>query len=62
MRKAEEKYRGIFENAVEGIFQTTADGHYLVANPTLARMYGYDSVEELQAAMTDIGAGLVPIT
>ena len=58
LRAAEEKYRSIFENAVEGIFQTTVDGHYLVANPTLARMYGYDSVQELQAAMTDIGARL----
>ncbi len=58
LRTAEEKYRGIFENSVEGIFQTTADGSYLVANPTLARMYGYESVEELQVAMTDIGARL----
>jgi PAS domain S-box-containing protein len=58
LRTAEEKYRSIFENAVEGIFQTTADGRYLVANPTLARIYGYDSVEELQGAMTDIGARL----
>ncbi|MBC8001072.1 MAG: PAS domain S-box protein, partial [Opitutaceae bacterium] len=58
LRAAEEKYRGIFENAVEGIFQTTVDGHYLVANPTLARMYGYESVAELQAGMTNIGTGL----
>ena len=58
LRLAEEKYRGIFENAVEGIFQTTVDGHYLVANPTLARMYGYDSVEELQSSVTDIGSRL----
>ena len=58
LRSAEEKYRGIFENAVEGIFQTTADGHYLVANPTLARIYGYDSVEELQASVTDISTRL----
>jgi PAS domain S-box-containing protein len=58
LRSAEEKYRGIFENAVEGIFQTTTDGRYLVANPTLARMYGYDSVADLQAGLTDIGARL----
>jgi PAS domain S-box-containing protein len=58
LRTAEEQYRSIFENAVEGIFQTTRDGHYLVANPTLARMYGYDSVAELQASVTDIGSGL----
>jgi PAS domain S-box-containing protein len=58
LRTAEEKYRGIFENSVEGIFQTSADGRYLVANPTLARMYGYDSVEDLQAGMTNIGTSL----
>jgi diguanylate cyclase (GGDEF)-like protein/PAS domain S-box-containing protein len=54
LRQAEEKYRGIFENAVEGIFQTTPDGHYLTANPMLARIYGYDSVEELMVSLTDI--------
>ncbi len=58
LRTAEEKYRGIFENSVEGIFQSTADGHYLVANPTLARMYGFTSVEELEASVTDIGTRL----
>jgi PAS domain S-box-containing protein len=58
LRTAEEKYRGIFENSVEGIYQSTPDGCYLVANPTLARMCGYDSVEDLQAAMTDIGERL----
>ena len=58
LRTAEEQYRSIFENAVEGIFQTTLDGRYLVANPTLARIYGYDSVADLQASVTDIGARL----
>ena len=58
LRMAEEQYRSIFENAVEGIFQTTADGAYLVANPTLARIYGYDSVAELQGSVTDIGSRL----
>jgi PAS domain S-box-containing protein len=58
LRTAEEQYRGIFENAVEGIFQTTADGQYLVANPTLARMYGYGSVEELKVGMRDIAGQL----
>jgi PAS domain S-box-containing protein len=58
LKTAEQRYRSIFENSVEGIFQTTVDGRYLVANPTLARIYGYDSPEELQQAMTDIGARL----
>ena len=52
--QAEEKYRSIFEHSVEGIFQTTPDGHYLSANPALARIYGYESAEELMADLTDI--------
>jgi len=54
LRQTQEKYRTIFERAVEGIFQTTVDGHYLDANPALARMYGYDSPAELMRALTDI--------
>jgi PAS domain S-box-containing protein len=55
LRKAEHKYREIFENSIEGIFQTTPEGKYLGANPALARMYGYDSPEDLIASVTDIG-------
>ncbi|MGI0486966.1 response regulator [Pantanalinema rosaneae CENA516] len=47
LKQAEEKYRSIFENAADGIFQTTPDGAYISANPALARIYGYDSPEEL---------------
>lgn len=54
LRDAEAKYRSIFENAVEGIFQSTPAGHYLTANPMLAQIYGYDSVAELIASLTDI--------
>ena len=56
LRDREEKYRSIFENAVEGIFQTTPEGRYLSVNPALSRMYGYDSPEELMALVTDIQA------
>jgi sigma-B regulation protein RsbU (phosphoserine phosphatase) len=55
LQHAEETYRGIYENAVEGIFQTTADGHYISANPALARIYGYESPEELMREVSDIG-------
>jgi phosphoserine phosphatase RsbU/P len=58
LRRAEQKYRSIFENATEGIFQTTSEGKYLSANPALARMYGYDSPEELLADLTDISGQL----
>src|SRR3990167_6643184 len=54
LRQAEEKYRGIFDNAVEGIFQSTPSGRYLSVNPALARMYGYASPEELMRSVTDI--------
>ena len=55
LRLSEEKYRSIFDNAVEGIFQTTQEGRYLSANPALARMYGYDSSQELINSISDIG-------
>lgn len=51
---AEKKYRSIFENASEGIFQSTLDGCYITANPALARIYGYDSPEEITTRFTDI--------
>ncbi len=57
-QKAEEKYRSIFENAVEGIYQITPAGYYLSANPALARIYGYDSPETLIAELTDIASKL----
>jgi PAS domain S-box-containing protein len=58
LKEAEEKYRGIFENAVEGIFQTTPEGRYLSVNPALARMRGYETPAELMAHITDIGREL----
>jgi PAS domain S-box-containing protein len=54
--EAEAKYRSIIENALEGIFQTTPEGKYLSVNPALARMYGYDSPEELMKSVTDLQA------
>lgn len=50
LREAEEKYRNIYENALNGIFQTAIDGKYISANPALANIYGYDSPADLIAA------------
>ncbi|MEG4066768.1 adenylate/guanylate cyclase domain-containing protein [Microcoleus sp. Pol11C2] len=58
LRKAEEKYRSIFENAIVGIFQTTPGGQFLSANPALLRIYGYSSREELVGTLTDISQQL----
>ena len=51
-------YRGIFENSVWGIFQTTSDGQYLMANSALARIYGYETPTDLLSALTNIGGQL----
>jgi PAS domain S-box-containing protein len=54
LRLAEERYRGIFENAVFGAYQTTPDGRFLAANDALARILGYDSAADLIEGVTDI--------
>ncbi len=54
LQQAEAKFRSIFENASEGIFQTTVNGYYISANPALARLYGYSSPDELMERLTDI--------
>jgi PAS domain S-box-containing protein len=43
LKLAEERYRSIFENALEGIFQANASGHYIRVNPAMAQIYGYES-------------------
>ncbi len=58
LRKAEEKYRAIFENSVLGICQMTAEGEFISANQALAHIHGYSSPEELMAAVTDSGRQL----
>ncbi|MBI5590961.1 MAG: response regulator [Deltaproteobacteria bacterium] len=58
LRNAEKKYRGIFENAVEGIFQSIPEGRFLNVNPSMARILGYDSAEELIENIADIGQQL----
>jgi PAS domain S-box-containing protein len=61
IRQAEEKYRSIFENAIEGIYQTTPEGQFITANRAIATMLGYDSPEELMSAVTDIAGQLYVI-
>jgi diguanylate cyclase (GGDEF)-like protein/PAS domain S-box-containing protein len=54
LRRAEEKYRAIFQDSVIGMFQSTPGGRYINANPAMAHMLGYDSPQELVASITDI--------
>jgi PAS domain S-box-containing protein len=55
LQAAQRKYRDIFENATEGIFQTTLDGRVLSANAAMAEMLGYGSPENLLALVEDVG-------
>jgi PAS domain S-box-containing protein len=57
-RQAEARYQSVVENAVEGIFQTTPDGRFLMANPSLAQMLHYDSPDALVSTVTDISRQL----
>jgi PAS domain S-box-containing protein len=58
VRQAEKNYRSIFENAVEGIFQATPDQRLLTVNPSMARILGYDSPEEVIADFNATGRQL----
>ncbi|HET6409997.1 MAG TPA: PAS domain S-box protein, partial [Chthoniobacteraceae bacterium] len=54
LRTAEEKYRSIFENAIEGIFQTTPEGCFQSANPALASIFGYQTPHEMIRQLSDL--------
>jgi PAS domain S-box-containing protein len=54
----EASYRAFFDHAVEGIFRTTPEGHYLAVNQALADIYGYLTPESLITGLTDISAQL----
>ena len=58
LRDAEAKYRSIFENAIEGIFQITPDGRFRSVNPALARIFGFASPDLLIGGVTDIARQL----
>ena len=55
---AEENYRSIFENALEGIFQSSPEGYFIRVNPALAKIYGYDSPREMIESITNISEQL----
>ena len=58
LRQSEEKYRDIVENSVEGILRSAPDGSILSVNPALARMFGFESPEQMIQEVHDIRAHL----
>ncbi len=60
LRQTEERYRDIFEHSLEGIFQITPQQTFVTANPAYARIFGYESTEELMAkAKSNAGGSYV---
>jgi len=57
LNESEKKYRSLYENAVEGIFQSSRDGRILNANPAIVRMLGYDSLDELLCSLENSDGG-----
>ncbi|MGZ6387065.1 MAG: PAS domain S-box protein, partial [Ktedonobacteraceae bacterium] len=53
LREAEARYHIIFENMVEGIYQTTLDGRFVTINSALAHIFGYESSEEFLSKITN---------
>lgn len=54
LNESESRYRNIFENTIEGIFQITLDGKLLSVNPSFVAMYGYDSAEAMTEQIKDV--------
>lgn len=55
LRQSESKYRNIFENTIEGIFQSTPEGKLISVNSSMSRLYGYDSPEDMITFVNDFG-------
>lgn len=58
LRATQKKYRSIFDNAIEGFYQTTTDGRFVTANSAMAHNLGYDTPEEMMLEITDISQQL----
>ena len=54
----QKKFQQIFDNTADGIYQSTLDGQFIIVNPAMAKIFGYESPAELISSMTDIGAQL----
>jgi len=52
--QTENSYQNIIENVSEGVFQSTPEGHFLIANPAMARLLGYDDPDELVQSISDL--------
>ncbi|MBI5858716.1 MAG: PAS domain S-box protein [Sphingobacteriales bacterium] len=56
LKLTQQKFQAIFDNTADGIYQSTVDGRFIMANPAMAKIFGYSSPNELIKSVTDIGA------
>lgn len=59
LREAEQRFRGIFEETIVGVFQGTPSGRYLSVNPAMARIFGYESADEMVRNVSDVAQAYV---
>jgi len=55
LNQSEKNYRKVFENTSEGIFRSTMEGKLILANPSLAKLFGYESADEMMNLVDNIG-------
>ena len=58
LKKSEQQYRNIFDNSIEGIFQSTLTGRLQIINPAFAHMFGYESPEQMISQVTNVAEQL----
>ncbi|NJP05471.1 MAG: PAS domain S-box protein [Chloroflexaceae bacterium] len=58
LRQREEQLQSIFQHAIVGMYRTTPEGRFAIANPAMARVLGYDSAEDLMTSVDNIGKQL----
>lgn len=47
LQLAESRYRNMYQNAVQGMYQSTLEGKLLRVNPSFAQIFGYDQSDQL---------------
>ncbi len=58
LNESDKKYRGLFDNAILAIFQSTIDGRVILVNPTFSKMFGYDSPEEVMTKINNVSTDI----
>ncbi len=47
LRESEERYRSLFDRMMDGVYRSTHEGRFVDVNPTMVKMFGFASKEEM---------------